>query len=68
MLQCLRICLPVQGEQVGSLVCEDSMCCGAAKPMHHNHKVHALGPQESSSCSAVTRENPRVPRKSQSSQ
>ena len=33
LVQRLRICLPVQGTQVWSLVWEDSTCCGAAKSM-----------------------------------
>ena len=37
----IRICLPMQGTQVQSLVQEDSICCGANKPMHHNYWAHA---------------------------
>ena len=32
-----RICLPMQETWVWSLICEDSTCCGATKPVHHNH-------------------------------
>ena len=35
--QWLRICLPMQGAQVRSLVREDPTCCGAAKPVCHNY-------------------------------
>ena len=34
----LRICLPVQWTQVLAQVREDSTCCGAAKPVHHNKR------------------------------
>ncbi|XP_059856119.1 telomeric repeat-binding factor 2-interacting protein 1 isoform X2 [Delphinus delphis] len=33
----LRICLPMQGTQVRSLVQEDPTCRGATKPVHHNY-------------------------------
>ena len=32
----LRIHLLMQETQVGSLVWEESICCEATKPMHHN--------------------------------
>ena len=32
----MRICLPMQGTWVPSLVWEDSTCCRAVKPRHHN--------------------------------
>ncbi|XP_054939417.1 transmembrane protein 222-like isoform X1 [Physeter macrocephalus] len=35
--QWLRICLPVQGTQVRSLVLEDTTCRGATKPLRHNY-------------------------------
>ena len=35
--QWLRICLPVQGTQVRSLVQEDPTCCRATKPVSHNY-------------------------------
>ncbi|KAJ8779228.1 hypothetical protein J1605_012690, partial [Eschrichtius robustus] len=35
--QWLRICLPMQGTQVRSLVQEDPTCRGATKPVHHNY-------------------------------
>ena len=34
--QWLRVCLPIQGIPVRSLVWEDSTCLGATKPVHHN--------------------------------
>ena len=33
----LRICLPMQGTQVQSLVQKDPTCRGATKPMCHNY-------------------------------
>ena len=36
MAQWLRICLPMQGTWVRSLVPEDPTCHGAARPMRHN--------------------------------
>ena len=35
--QWLRICLPMQGTQVRSLVQEDPTCCGATKSVSHNY-------------------------------
>ena len=35
--QWLRICLPMQGTRVQSLVREDPTCCGATKPVRHNY-------------------------------
>ena len=35
--QWLRVCLPMQGTRVQSLVQEDPTCCGATKPVHHNY-------------------------------
>ena len=32
----IRICLPMQGTRVQSLVQEASTCRGATKPMYHN--------------------------------
>ena len=37
MVQWIRICLPMQGTLVRSLVREDPTCCGATKPMRHNY-------------------------------
>ena len=42
--QWLRICLPMQGTRVRSLVWEDPTCLGAAKPVHHNYWACALEP------------------------
>ena len=35
--QWIRICLPMQGTEVRSLVWEDPTCRGATKPVHHNY-------------------------------
>ena len=35
--QWLRICLPMQGTRVQSLVREDPACCGATKSVCHNY-------------------------------
>ena len=37
VVQRLRICLPLQGTWVQSLVQEDSTCCGATKSVRHNY-------------------------------
>uniref|UniRef100_A0A8C0CCV2 EMAP like 1 n=1 Tax=Balaenoptera musculus TaxID=9771 RepID=A0A8C0CCV2_BALMU len=37
VVQWLRICLPMQGTRVRSLVWEDPTCCGATKPVRHNY-------------------------------
>ena len=37
VVQWLRICLPMQGTWVRSLVQEDPTCCGATKPVRHNY-------------------------------
>ena len=37
VVQWLRIRLPMQGTQVGSLVQEDSTCRRATKPVRHNY-------------------------------
>ena len=42
--QWLRICLPMQGTQVQSLVWEDPTCLGATKPLRHNYWACALEP------------------------
>ena len=39
VVQWIRICLPMQGTQVGSWVQEDSACIGATKPEHHNYRT-----------------------------
>ena len=36
VVQWLKICLPMQGMQVRSLVGKDSTCHGATKPVGHN--------------------------------
>ena len=40
--QWLRICLPMQGTWVGSLVWEDPTGCRATKPVHHSYGACAL--------------------------
>ena len=35
--QWMKICLPMQGTWVQSLVRKDSMCCGATKPECHSY-------------------------------
>uniref|UniRef100_A0A8C6FBZ8 Hikeshi-like N-terminal domain-containing protein n=1 Tax=Monodon monoceros TaxID=40151 RepID=A0A8C6FBZ8_MONMO len=42
--QWLRICLPMQGTRVQSLVREDPTCHGATKPVCHNYQACALEP------------------------
>ena len=37
-----RMCLPIQGRQIRSLLWEDTTCCGATKPTHHNYTIHAF--------------------------
>ena len=44
VVQWLRICLPMQGTRVQSLVWEDSTCCGTTKPVHHNYWACAPEP------------------------
>ena len=39
-----RICLPMMGTWIPSLVQEDSTCLGAAKPMSHNYWAWASEP------------------------
>ena len=45
VVQWLRIRLPVQGTWVRALVQEDPMCRGATKPVRHNYRACALGPE-----------------------
>ena len=44
VMQLLRICLPIQGTQVQSLVQEDPTCHGATKPVRHNYWACTLEP------------------------
>ena len=49
VVQWLRIDIAMQGTWVGSLVQEDSTCCGMTKPLHHNYwspMLRACAPQE----------------------
>ena len=41
--QWLRLCLPMQGTRVRSLVWEDPTCCGATRPVCHNYWDCASG-------------------------
>ena len=45
VVQWLRICLAMQGTPVQSLLQEDSIRCGAIKPMHHHSWALALEPK-----------------------
>ena len=38
----MRICLPIQGTQIQSLVWEDPICLSAAKSVYHNARACAL--------------------------
>ena len=44
VVQWMRICLPVQGTLVWSLVREDFTYHGATKPVRHNYWARTLGP------------------------
>ena len=44
VVQWLRICLPMEGTRVRSLVWEDPTCHGATKLVHHNYWACALEP------------------------
>ena len=44
VVQWIRICLPMQGTWVWSLVQEDPSCRGATKPVRHNYWACALEP------------------------
>ena len=44
VVQWLRICLPIQGTWVQSLVQEDSTCCRTTKSIHHNYCPERPGP------------------------
>ena len=46
--QWIRICLPMQGTQVWSLVQEDSTCCRAGKPIRQNYWARVLVPSSHS--------------------
>ena len=41
----LRICLPMQGTRVCSLVRQDHTCCSPLKPVCHNYWVSSLEPR-----------------------
>ena len=61
VVQGLKICLPMQGTRVRSLMREDPTCCGAAKPVGHNCRAHvlqALKPMCLGSLLAATRGQP----------
>ena len=41
VVQWLRVCLPMPGMQIQSLVREhDPMCCEVTKPAHHSYRTH----------------------------
>ena len=44
VVQWLRLCLPMQGTWVRSLVWEDPTCHRATKPLHHNYWACVLEP------------------------
>ena len=44
VVQWLRICLPMEGTRVRTLVREDPTCCGATKPVRHSYWACALEP------------------------
>ena len=44
VVQWLRVCLPMQGLWVLSLVWEDSTCCRGTNPVCHNYWARALEP------------------------
>ena len=50
MVQWIKICLPVKGTWVWSLVQEDSTCCRATKPVHQADRAQEL--QIQSLCAA----------------
>ena len=52
--QRLRICPPMQGTRVWSLVWEDPTCCGAAKPMHYSYWTCTLEPSSHNYWACVT--------------
>ena len=49
-VQGVRICLPMQGTRVPSLIQEDSTCRGASKPRSHNYWAGALEPVSHNCC------------------
>ena len=53
--QWLRICLPMQGTRVRSLVWEDPTCRGATKLVHHNDWTCTLEPTSHSYWSPCTK-------------
>ena len=58
MIQWLRICLPIQGKRIQSLVWDDPTCRRATKPVHHTtealrsraHMPHLLKPEGLRAC------------------
>ena len=44
VVQWLRICLPMQGTQVWSLLWEDLTCLWVTKPVFHNYWIYTLEP------------------------
>ena len=80
LAQWLRICLPMQGIWVRSLVWENPTCQGATKPVHHNFwarmpracalQQEAITKRSLSTATRLTptRESPHTARKTQHSQ
>ena len=54
-IQWLRICLPMLGTQIWSLVWEDTTYCRATKSMHHNYWAHTPQNPRSAKREATTR-------------
>ena len=56
LIQWLRICLPMQGTWVGSLIEEDSTCHRQLEPMYHNHQacmLYGCKPQLMGPCAMI---------------
>ena len=62
VVQWLRICLPMQGTRVRSLVQEDPTCRGANKPVGHNYWACTLEPASHNYWAHVTTIEARTPR------
>ena len=58
VVQQLRVCLPMQGTWVQSLVLENHTCCGAAKPVCPNYRN--LGTLEPMFCNKRSYRNEKL--------
>ena len=59
VVQWLRICLPLWGTWVQSLVWDDSTCWGTTQPMYHKYcSPHTLGPAH---CNMRSHGNEKLP-------